>query len=143
MKAILFAAILLVVAALACGCTTAPAQQAGTATTPNLTGNWTGTATGYLEGTGFTDYSGGRMIMSVTSQKDRIFEGKYIYPNLTGSAQTVGFAGAVARDGRTLTIVETNGGYSTGTLVTPGEIELIFADDSGPIEVAIDTLKKS
>lgn len=144
MKAILYAGVLLFLVVLVCGCTTTPSSQqtpAAANTTPSLLGNWSGTATGYIEGTGFTNYTGGSMIMMVTNQKDRIFEGQFVYPNLTG--KTVDFAGAIGRDGRTLTLVEQTGGYSSGTLVSPAEIELIFADDARPFEVAIDQLKKT
>ncbi len=56
--------------------------------------------------------------------------------------RTFGFGGAIGRDGRTLTIVERNGGYSFGTLIAPDEIELTHTDDSEPSDIAIDTLQK-
>ena len=144
MKAILYAGVLLLLVVLVCGCMTAPPSQqvpAVATTTPSLLGTWSGTATGYIEGTGFTNYSGGSMIMRVTDQKDRIFEGQFVYPNLTG--KTVDFAGAIGPDGRTLTLVEQTGGYSSGTLLAPDEIEMIFADDARPFEIAIDQLKRT
>ncbi len=145
MKAILCAAMVLALAVLACGCASTPAAQpAANVITPNLTGNWTGSAVGYIAGSGFTSYSGGHMTMSITAQKDRIFEGRFVYPDqMTGASKSVGFAGAIGRDGKTMTLTEETGGYSSGTLVSPNEIELIFADDSGPIEVAIDTLTRT
>jgi hypothetical protein len=145
MKAILYAAIVLALAVLTCGCATTPAiQPAANGTTPNLTGNWTGPAVGYLAGTGFTNFQGGQMTMSITAQKDRIFEGKFIYPDpVTGVPKSIGIAGAIARDGKTLTLTQESGGYSSGMLISPGEIELIYANDAEPMEVAIDTLKRS
>jgi hypothetical protein len=144
MKAVLKASMLLLLIVLVAGCTTTSSSPqtsvAANTTAPNLIGNWSGTATGYIEGTGFTNYSGGSMIMRVTDQKDRIFEGQFIYPNQ--NEKTVDFAGAIAHDGRTMTMVEQSGGYSTATLVAPGQIDLIFADDTSPFEVAVDQLKK-
>jgi hypothetical protein len=146
MKALLYAGILLVIVVLACGCTapasppvTGPSEQK----TPDITGNWTGTMTGYAGGKGFTDYAGYIMNMQVTEQEGRIFNGIFTFSNGTGFMKTVEFSGAIGRDGRTMTIAESGGGYSFGTLVATDEIELIHADDAEPSDVAIDTLKKS
>lgn len=43
----------------------------------------------------------------------------------------------------TLTIVEKDGGYSYGTFIGPDEIDLVYADNAEPFEVAIDSLRKS
>jgi hypothetical protein len=145
MKALISAGILLLSALLVCGCmTTAPPQEDGTAVTPapSLLGNWSGTMTGYRGVTGFTDYPGASMVMQVTGQHDRVFAGEFIFTNQSGLVTTVEFGGVVGRDGRTLTIVERNGGYSFGTIVAPDEIELIHADDTEPSDIAIDSLKK-
>jgi hypothetical protein len=146
MKALLYTGILLVIVILACGCT-APASAPATGTadqnTPDITGNWTGTMTGYAEGKGFTDYAGYVMTMQVTEQEGRIFHGNFTFSNGNGLVKTVEFSGATGRDRTTLTIAERGGGYSFGTLIAPDEIELIHADDAEPSDVAIDTLKKS
>lgn len=142
MKAIVCMGIL-VLALLACGCTTAPQETPPPVPEiPSLLGNWSGTSTGYIGGMGFIDYSGGAITMRVTEQKDRIFFGEFLVTNQSGNVMTFGFGGAIGRDGTTLTIVERNGGYSFGTLIAPDEIELIHADDSEPSDVAIDTLRK-
>ncbi len=146
MKALLHAGILLIVVVLVSGCTGAPASAPtiGTAAqnTPDITGNWTGTMTGYADGRGFTDYAGYVMTMRVTGQEGRIFHGNFTFSNGNGFVKTVEFSGAIGRDGTTLTIAECGGGYSFGTLVAPDEIELIHAEDGEPSDVAIDTLKK-
>jgi len=49
----------------------------------------------------------------------------------------------IDRDGRTITIVEHGGGYSTGSLVTSDEIELVYSNDADPFNIAINSLKKS
>jgi hypothetical protein len=40
-------------------------------------------------------------------------------------------------------VVEQNGGYCSGTYSAPDAIELIYANDAMPYNIAIDTLKKS
>ena len=49
----------------------------------------------------------------------------------------------ISPDGMTLTIVEKDGGYSYGTFIGPDEIDLVYAYNAEPFEVAIDSLRKS
>ncbi len=147
MKAILYVSIILVFVVLICGCT-APVttQETGAVAvikTPDIRGNWSGTSTGYIGGKGFTDYPGSVITMRVTDQNNRVFKGDFIFSNQSGFSKTVDFGGVIDRDGKTLTIVERNGGYSYGTFIAPDEIELIHADDAGSSDVAIDSLKRS
>lgn len=143
MKTVLYAGIFLVLAILICGCTTTPPQE-GThppePKIPSLVGNWSGTMTGYTEGLGFTDYTGKQITMRVIEQKDRIFAGEFVYTNV--SWEPTSFTGAINHDGMTLTIVEKDGGYSYGTFIQPDEIDLVYADNAEPYEIAIDTLRK-
>lgn len=146
-KTVLCACILLI-AVLICGCTTTTSQQntaAPAAVTPDLIGNWTGTMAGYEYGTGYTDYSGYTITMSVTEQHDRIFSGAIFFTNETGSPvwETAPCAGVIGRDGRTLTLIEDGGGSSSGTLIAPGEMELIYSDGSDPFSIAINALKRN
>jgi hypothetical protein len=99
--------------------------------------------TGYVDGQGFNDYAGDSMTMRVIEQKGRVFEGDFIFSNQTGSTEFVSFAGAIAHDGMTMTMVERGGGYTFATFITPDEIELIYAEASDPFNVAIDSLKRS
>ncbi|MDD1719042.1 MAG: hypothetical protein LUQ25_03185 [Methanoregulaceae archaeon] len=130
----------------ACGCTTtSPVQESKTPPpppVPNLLGNWTGPAVGYIGDVGYTDYSGVNITMQVEGQKDRIFWGKFSITNQTAVQWMVGFSGVIGRDGMTVTIAERNGGYSLGTINGADMIELIHFDDNDPSDVAIDTLKK-
>lgn len=96
--------------------------------------------TGYTEGLGFTDYTGKQITMRVIEQKDRIFAGEFVYTNV--SWEPTSFTGAISHDGMTLTIVEKDGGYSYGTFIQPDEIDLVYADNAEPYEIAIDTLRK-
>lgn len=146
MNAFLSVGILLILAVLITGCmTTTPPQVSPPQVPepPDLVGNWTGTMKGYVEGQGFTDYSGASMTMRVTEQEDRIFQGEFLFPRSSGTTMAVAFAGVIGRDGMTLTMVERTGGYTFGTLVAPDEIELIYTNDAEPFEVAIDSLKRS
>ena len=143
MKTILYAGIFLVLAIFICGCTTSPPPEGihpPEPKIPHLVGNWSGSMTGYTEGMGFTDYSGKQITMSVTEQNDRLFTGEFVYTNV--SWEPTNFAGVISHDGMTLTIVENGGGYSYGTFINPDEIDLVYADNAEPYEVAIDRLKK-
>ena len=145
MKTILCAGILLV-AVLICGCTASSQPSTAAAQTPSLIGNWTGTMTGYVDGIGYTNFSGHTMTMRITEQKDRIFSGEVIFSEQLGW-ESVACAGTIGRDGRTITLVEHEGmhggGYSSGYLISSDEIELIYSDVSDPFCIAIDALKKS
>ena len=143
MKAVLCASILLL-AVLISGCTTVSQEsKVAVADSPSLLGNWSGTIHGYNEGTGYSNFTGTVMTMRVTEQKGRIFSGDFIFANQTGVWKNVTCAGAVGRDGKTLTMVQHRGGYSSGSLVAPDEIEFIYSDGIEPYSIMIDSLKKS
>jgi hypothetical protein len=135
--------VLLVMAVLLAGCTgaapaTAPANTAPAAI-PDIRGEWSGPMAGYEEGIGFTDYAGMKITMVVEEQHDRLFSG-YIVFNGTESKKSV--AGAIGRDGKTITMVEKDGGFSDGMIYGPGEIELTYMQDTAPFSIALDTLRK-
>jgi len=135
----------------ACGCTSPVTTPAPAATptpyevlTPpgnSLTGNWTGTMTGYDEGTGFTDYGNRTMTLVVTGQKDRIFAG-YMLLESSGTPITVPIAGIMAADRQNFVLTEQGFGYTTGTFVSANEIELDWQHDGPALGVAIDTLHR-
>ena len=149
MKTVLMV-ILFVLIVFACGCTTTSSGTAPTATPapaatlsaiPNMIGNWTGTANGYTEGIGYSNYQNGTITMVVTRQQDRIFSGTLVF-SLNGTTSSVPFAAAIDRDGRTFQEVEKDNGYSTGQIVSDNEIEMIYRNSPTPYEIAIDTLTK-
>lgn len=139
-KLIAFAGFIIFVL-LTCGCTTV-SQDASPADTPNLVGNWTGPMFGYIEGTGYTTFSDETITMSVTEQNDRVFSGVMTFSNKVKSWEDKSFAGIIDRDGRTLTVVEQEGGFCSGSIIAPGEIELTYLDIGEPFSIAIDSLKK-
>ena len=73
---------------------------------PDLLGNGTGPARGYIEGAGYQDTGTATMTMSVTFQKDRVFAGSMLIPYRNGTIRTEGFTGVIAHDGETIRIVE-------------------------------------
>ncbi len=130
-------------AVLACGCMAAApaASPEKPAAIPNLTGTWTGPMQGYDEGTGFSNYPFLSMTMTVSEQHGRLFAGTIVF-TMNGTETTSGFAGAIGRDGRTLTISEKNAGYSFGELLGPDEMELTYVHDKSPYSVAIDSFRR-
>ncbi len=136
--------ILLILAVLACGCTTAPLAAPAQKETaiPNLIGTWTGPLEGYEEGTGFTDYNKTTMSMVVTGQEGRVFSGHFIL-TLHGTESIVPMAGIIGNDGRTVSLVEKDNGYSHGTLIAEDEVELIWAKDTTPYGIALNVLKRT
>ena len=142
--------LLIVVAVLASGCTTAapatppvpPATTAATPAIPDISGTWTGPMQGYEEGTGYTDYPAVTMAMVVSEQHGRIFSGSFLCTPSNGTVIKSEFAGVIARDGRLLDIVEKGGGYCTGEVVAKNEIELKYMYDGTPYSIASDSLKR-
>jgi ABC-type transport system substrate-binding protein len=139
--------LLLILAVIACGCTTqapaaaTPATSSLAAEIPDLTGTWTGPTYGYEPAAGFTDYGNATMSMIVSEQKGRIFTGTFTFSN-GNVTDIVPFSGVIGRDGRTLTIPQKTSGYSFGEIIAPGEIELIYVSDGTHYSSAIDTFKK-
>ncbi len=144
MKRVVYAGILVLAVVLICGCTTV-SQESGavSAVVPGMIGNWTGSVKAYDDGIGYNNVSGDIMTMRVTEQKDRIFSGEIIFSNQTGYSWSTVFAGVIGHDGKTLSMVQREGGYSTGTIISPDEIELIYMDTTDPFTIGIDSLKKS
>jgi hypothetical protein len=97
---------------------------------------------GYDEGTGFSDYPNLTMTLTVIEQHDRIFSGYVTFRTLSGEESRSGIAGAISRDGQTLTMVEEGSGYNTGIILSRDEIELTYINDGTPYSVAIDSFKR-
>jgi len=142
---IAFFILLLLLAVLASGCTTAiPAAapvQTPVSTLPNLTGNWTGPMQGYDEREGFTDHPYLTAVLTVSEQQGRVFSG-FITFTSNSTVSTDNIAGVIGRDNRTLTIAEREGGYCSGEVLSPDEIELIYMQDGSPYSISIDSFKR-
>jgi hypothetical protein len=117
------------------------ATPAGEPPVPNLVGTWTGTAQGYSNGSGFTDYGGAPVSLVVTGQQGRIIGG-YTLVSVNGTDYESPMAGVIARDGRTLLITEEKNGYTNGEITGTDTIELTWRSDQVPASAALDTLKR-
>ena len=137
---LLIVPLLILSLAVCAGCTapgTAPAAAA-----PDLTGNWTGSPQGYSEGTGYVG-SNNTLALQVTGQEGRIFSGTLSIVEANGSISTRHIAGAISRDGKSFTLVQSDTGYDLGTVISENEIELMYVTDQDPATVAIDSFKRS
>lgn len=136
-----FTILVVIIAVLACGCMAAAPAQTTAPAVPNLVGTWTGPMEGYDEDGGFTDYPFLKATMTVTEQHGRLFSGHILF-TLNGTETTTGFAGAIGRDGRTLSIAEKDGGYCSGMIMAADEIELTYMQDGSQYSIAIDSFKR-
>jgi hypothetical protein len=124
------------------GCTAPGTASPAAATIPDLTGNWTGSPQGYIEGIGYIG-SSGTIGLQVTGQHGRIFTGNMSIVEANGSVTTREVAGAISRDGTSFTLVQSDTGYDLGTVVSDDEIELVYVSDADPATVVIDSFKRS
>lgn len=139
------AILVLILALLACGCTTTGTTPDVTTPAvppvPDLTGTWTGTMNGYDEGIGFNDHANGTIVLNVTSQRDRIFAGRIVIIEDNAPLFTENFTGAIGRNGLTFALVEESG-YGLGEILGRDEIEFIYLNDAPPFSISIDSLKR-
>ncbi len=120
--------------------TTAPASLAAKPAA-NLVGNWSGTSTGSMMNASGYEAVRGVLTMKVTGQDDRFFKGQVAY-EVDGSLVTKDFAGVFARDGRTISTVESPHGFSDGVVVSADEIRLIFRDQANPSTISVDSFRR-
>jgi len=144
----IFILLVVILAVLACGCTAASPSVTPTETpaasiaVPDITGTWTGSMQGYDEGTGFSTYPNMSIAVVVTEQHDRIFAG-YVLFRWNGGESKTDLAGVIGRDGRTISMIEKDNGYTFGEILGKDEIELTYLYDGTPAySVAVDTLKR-
>jgi hypothetical protein len=140
-----FALLVIIITVLACGCTAAAPAVTPVPTTipaiPSLVGTWTGPMQGYDEGSGFSNYPNLTLAMTITEQHGRIFAGDMVFSS-NGTEVRSGFAGAIGRDGRTLSITEQDDGYCSGELTGPDEMDLTYVQAGSPYSVAIDSFRR-
>jgi hypothetical protein len=149
---ILIAGIMLVAGCTTTTSTNTPATPVATtvspaATTPSapvipeLTGNWSGTSTGYMYQSGYEVFNE-TLTMTVTSQEGRLFTGVLSFPMIDGTTETKAFAGVLGDDGKTIKDIEYPSGFSDGVILAADEIELIFRDEASPSTICIDVLRR-
>jgi hypothetical protein len=108
---------------------------------PDLVGNWTGSAAGYIEGRVYWEtLNSSAIVMMIEEQKDRLFTGRMIFRLAEGKQRVEGFSGSIALDNKTLYIAEYDRGYDVGTMISPDEMELIYLEDGANLTAAIDHL---
>ncbi len=113
-----------------------------TADIPNLVGNWTGPYLEYNASGGYSENEGGFFFLNITEQQDRIFSGNSSYVKADGTPVLMKMAGVISADGKEISVVEQNNGYSHGTILGPDAFELIYLNDKEPISVAVDQFKR-
>jgi len=111
-----------------------------TAEVPSLVGKWTGSWSGYDDGKGFTKSENGSINLIFLAQEGRIFAGNLTVKLENETEIGQDFAGVIGLDNKTLYIAEFGKGYSLGTIVSDGEIELIYLADGKNGSAAIDNL---
>lgn len=111
---------------------------------PDLLGRWAGLGNGYVERDGSSKLmENGSINFAIVEQKGRLFTGNMTYALENGTEIVEGFAGAIGLDNRTLYVVEFNGGYDLGTIISDDEIELTYLDDGETAEMAIERLYRT
>ena len=80
-------------------------------------------------------------MLTVSEQQGRVFSG-FITFTSNSTVSTDNIAGVIGRDNRTLTIAEREGGYCSGEVLSPDEIELIYMQDGSPYSISIDSFKR-
>jgi len=132
--------VILFIVIIVAGCSTTATSET---TVPDLTGTWTGSMTGYINGTGYVSFPNSTMTMVVENQTGRIFWGTMRFTE-DNTPHAVRFAGAISRDGKSFTLTNGDGGYDTDcTIVSQNEIELVYTTDTPPFIVTIDSLKRA
>ncbi len=118
----------------------APQAPATPAAIPDITGTWNGTTYGYTQGIGFSDYGNGTISMIVEEQHGRVFSGRFDF-KFGNMKSSDAMSGIISADGKTLSLVEENNGYTFGTILG-NEIELTYLSNNKPFSTDIDTLKR-
>jgi hypothetical protein len=85
----------------------------------------------------------GTITLNITEQKDRLFSGQLSVTGTNDSGSSRQFAAALSNDGKSFTIVEYDGGYDFGTIVSKDAIELMYVNDNHPVAIFIDSLKRT
>lgn len=101
--------------------------SAETASIPDLIGNWTGTSVGHMKEGGYETPLDYNYTLSIEDQTGRAFNGTlYITgPNYKGNT---GFSAVIGNDMTSLYMSQYDDGFDFGEIISPNEIELIYAE---------------
>ncbi len=139
--------LVIVLAALTCGCTSTAPSAAPVATTmtaadaacPDLVGLWTGTSTGHINTKGWVD--AGTPSFDITDQRGLAFTGTKQYTDLDGVTRTEEFSGVITKHGG-IYIAEKETGVIIGDLTGADTMELVYIDDGNKAKAFIYLLER-
>lgn len=142
--------LVIVIAVLACGCTSQAPTAAPAATpyatlapavntaTPDLVGSWTGTTVGH-NSRGFV--TAGKPTFNITMQKGFAFVGNKDYADLAGVIHHEEFSGVINKQGE-IYIAEKEAGMIVGDLIGPDSMELVYIEDGDEAMAYITILNR-
>ncbi|WP_292367719.1 hypothetical protein [Methanoregula sp. UBA64] len=134
--------LLVLVSAACAGCTAPDTAPPAATAVPNLTGTWNGSLAGYIEGIGYIA-ANNTISLNITTQQGRIFDGAISVVETNGSVSVRHIAGVIGRDGKHVTVVQSDTGYDFGTIVSGNELEFVYVSDEKPAKVVIDSFVRS
>jgi len=129
---ILYTTFVIVLAVLACGCTTTAPQTAPSvipdATRPvtDLTVIWTGPSAGHTEVDGFHQL--GNPLFNSAEQQGLVFTGNKKYTRANGTVDYENISGIISSDGKVF-MVNHESNIAYGEMMGPDTMELRFLDD--------------
>jgi hypothetical protein len=146
MKIALTILVVIILAVLACGCTTQvpqtspvpPTAPANTAI-PDVTCVWKGPSVGYIVNEGWINYPA--TTFNITTQKGQVFIGKKEYESLDGKFFYENFTGMVTSTGEFYQ-VDSIKGFSIGKLTTPDTLELHYLEEGNNTKSVITHLTR-
>ncbi len=113
-------------------------------TVPDIIGNWVGTSVGHDRVHGYLEYPGYDLLMSITKQQGRVFNGTLTVRNrVTGTTdEPEGFSGVFGPDRKTLFLSEYNSGFDIGQLIDENTLEIIYLEGGDNAMAFIDTFTR-
>lgn len=115
--------------------TATPSPEVTSPSTPDIVGVWTGTSSGYIEGTGFRESAAHRY--TITAQNGSAFTGYKEYTQTDGTPYAENISGVIASDGE-ISIVNYEDGFELGEFIGPDEIELRYIENGdNPVALLI------
>jgi hypothetical protein len=118
--------------------------SADTPKVPDLVGNWTGTSSGHEKVGGYEGFSDYQLLLSVTEQRDRVFNGTLSFKSISTNEidETVGFSGVIGPDMKSVYISEYDQGISIGLIISPDTLEIIYLETGKNAMAVIDTFAR-
>jgi hypothetical protein len=125
MKVAGYLGVLLIGIILICGCMMMPdSKDADNTSGTDLTGNWSGVVSEYIEGKGSQDVRGESMTMNIDNQEGRVFSGTLEFTNQSGYTRTTAFQGALDEGHYLFILVLADGTDGGGQINGPAEMEV-------------------